>query len=189
MNKEQINSLLIKKSRDLAVRRLMDQNGFTYINDNVQSNDKIMMDYHRTGVENGMFSFDHKYVHINDNETMVDGRFYGVYPLLESAMAGEPIDSYNYEYIKTIKSVFLNGLNISSLAAKYCDNVEEETCECECCHCHEDEEEVLDEEVEDTLEKLKDDIKNELTVSLKKEIIDEIKKELNKDNKNTKHNK
>lgn len=101
MNKEQINSLLIKKSRDLAVRRLMDQNGFTYINDNVQSNDKIMMDYHRTGVENGMFSVDHKYVHIHDNETMVDGRFYGVYPLLESAMAGEPIDSYYYEYIKT----------------------------------------------------------------------------------------
>ena len=31
----------------------------------------------------------------------------------------------NYD-IKTIKSVFLNGLNISSLTAKYCDNVEEE---------------------------------------------------------------
>ena len=41
----------------------------------------------------------------------------------------------------------------------------------------------------DSPKALKDDIKNELTVSLKKEIIDEIKKELNKDNKNTKHNK
>lgn len=92
-------------------------------------------------------------------------------------------------------SITISGMSLASIVGILLnlfipsDNVEEETCECECCHCHEDEEEVLDEEVEDTLEKLKDDIKNELTVSLKKEIIDEIKKELNKDNKNTKHNK
>lgn len=101
MNEEEINSVLIKKSRDLAMCELMEQNGFTYIKGNVASNEKIMTDYHRTGIEHGMFSSDNKYTHANDYETMIDGTYYGTHTLLISAMDGKPIDSYYYQQIKT----------------------------------------------------------------------------------------
>ena len=68
--------------------------------------------------------------------------------------------------IKTIKSVFLNGMNISSLKSKYCDNVEEELAKI-----------TVDGEMNEDMEEILKQF-NELNLTLKEKMLKEKAEEI-----------